>query len=455
MSFRTLNLLTVWALPALAVGCASGPTQEDLRRAHAEELRQQQKSHDETLAGVQRQLEVARDDVRMLRNTLERHEKELIAARSTSKQHKLSLEVALTVVRRKEQELETLKKRADTPQTAQEAAQLLLASRREIKTLRDEIARLHAGKPRANRNAGPAPIVTVADLDFDKPVGAVDGVPITRREFVEYIYRDMGAPKLLDLYINRRLLLAEAKRRQLKVTDVDVELWVARRATEQERQAGGSKKLGAKLTEMGFTRDAWLARLKFQARPSILLKRLVDLNRRSSAGEKVFTRRIQAAYHEAYSEQVLARHIYIKADPKASPARHRAAERRASLAHKQVARGIAFEKVAKLYSDDPKSRGMGGLLGKFDRQKFANLPQLNNAFFTLPKGKVSAPIRSRVGYHVVLVEERFPPAKQLTPRVRAQLAKRLRSEPPGQLEVELLLRKLRTRARINSRLTFD
>ena len=98
---------------------------------------------------------------------------------------------------------------------------------------------------------------------------------------------------------------------------------------------------------------------------------------------------------------------------------------------------------------------MGGLLGKFDRNKFAALPQLNNAFFTLPKGKVSAPIRSRVGYHVVLVEERFPPAKQLTPRVRDRLGKRLRSEPPGQLEVELLLRKLRTRARINSRLTFD
>ena len=61
----------------------------------------------------------------------------------------------------------------------------------------------------------------------------------------------------------------------------------------------------------------------------------------------------------------------------------------------------------------------------------------------------------KVGYHIVLVDRRLRPAKTLTPKVRQRLVERIRDEPPARGEVQVLLRKLRKRARLETTLTFD
>ncbi|HBP19100.1 MAG TPA: hypothetical protein DEA08_15100 [Planctomycetes bacterium] len=283
----------------------------------------------------------------------------------------------------------------------------------------------------------------------------MDGDPISRREFIEFLYRDLGAPELLDLFVNRYLVVREARRRKIEIAPVDLELWVTKRILLHTRQAGGEEQMEEKLREKGFTRAAWEARLRYQAEPALMLKRMVELNRRTPEGQEAFTKRVRSAYDERFTQRVMARHVVVACREDASPATERAAFKKAKAAKSQLDSGVAFDKVARYYSDDKESRKVGGIIGTFDRHRYEILPRLNSAFFTLPVGQVHGPIRSRVGFHVIQVDKRLPPEKPFDERTRRELIAKLEREDPAREEIDALVRKLRSRAKIETALVFD
>lgn len=63
---------------------------------------------------------------------------------------------------------------------------------------------------------------------------------------------------------------------------------------------------------------------------------------------------------------------------------------------------ISFEDAAVKYSNCP-SNMKGGDLGTFERGKM--VPEFEEAAFALPIGKVSAPVKTQFGYHLIKVEE--------------------------------------------------
>jgi foldase protein PrsA len=65
-----------------------------------------------------------------------------------------------------------------------------------------------------------------------------------------------------------------------------------------------------------------------------------------------------------------------------------------------------FASLAQQYSIDPGSKAKGGSLGCFRRGQMVQA--FDNAAFTLPIGKVSQPVRSPFGYHIILVTSRTP-----------------------------------------------
>ena len=67
----------------------------------------------------------------------------------------------------------------------------------------------------------------------------------------------------------------------------------------------------------------------------------------------------------------------------------------------------AFSREAALHSVDEESRTDGGIVGRRLRQGVCTLPELDRASFCSPLGRVSGPLQSSVGYHLVLVEERI------------------------------------------------
>lgn len=454
------------ALPivaSLAIGCATSGRDSPREVAgdpHAECDAAQARlisQHTEAAERLKTDARAALDEAGLLRRELERVQNEVRASRERASAQEAAIEAALASIRAKEEELASLRDGAPAGNSdaVDAAASLLLQKQRQIEALQLELAR--AKNPDAAVDAPPPGQggVVLASVDLEVPVATVDGEPITRRDFVEFLYRDLATPALLELYVNRHLIVREARRRELTVSDLDCVMWVEEQLLQQIGQAETPARFDAKIAEQGFDRKAWEARLRYQSRPMLLLQRLVALERTTPEGRAAFEERLREEYTKTYSERVRAGHIFIAAGRGATPELLAAAEEKARAAADQVRRGVPFGDVARRASDDPDTKFIGGTLGTFDRSRFARTPELNTALFTLEVGRVSAPIRSALGFHVVLVEERTPAARPFDDAVRRELTGKLSKEPPASSELEALVARLRARVNVTRTLTFD
>ncbi|WP_244833979.1 peptidylprolyl isomerase [Clostridium sp. BJN0001] len=88
-------------------------------------------------------------------------------------------------------------------------------------------------------------------------------------------------------------------------------------------------------------------------------------------------------------EQVSAKHILVDSEEKASSIK------------KEIDEGLSFEDAAKKYSSCP-SKEQGGRLGYFSRGMM--VPEFEDAAFKLEIGKISDPVKTQFGYHLIVVE---------------------------------------------------
>lgn len=106
-------------------------------------------------------------------------------------------------------------------------------------------------------------------------------------------------------------------------------------------------------------------------------------------------------------EEVRARHILVKTEDEAKKVEER------------LAKGEDFAKIANEVSQDPGSGKQGGDLGFFGRGQM--VPQFEEAAFKLEPGKVSAPIKTQFGFHIIKLEEKrtrpVPPFDQVRPQI--------------------------------------
>jgi foldase protein PrsA len=93
--------------------------------------------------------------------------------------------------------------------------------------------------------------------------------------------------------------------------------------------------------------------------------------------------------------------------------------------------GKDFAAEAKQYSTDPGSRDKGGELGWF--RKGAMVPAFDAYAFSAPINKISEPIKSPFGYHIIQVEERKPAQKASLASTRDQIAQMLRQQQEAPL----------------------
>lgn len=79
------------------------------------------------------------------------------------------------------------------------------------------------------------------------------------------------------------------------------------------------------------------------------------------------------------------------------------AKKQISQAENDLKRGVDFEDVAKEYSQGESAK-IAGDLGWFSAREM--LPEIAQVVFSLETGKISSIIESRIGYHIIRVEER-------------------------------------------------
>jgi len=132
-------------------------------------------------------------------------------------------------------------------------------------------------------------------------------------------------------------------------------------------------------------------------------------------------------------EQVRARHILVP-DLKT-----------AQMVEAKLKAGGDFAALAKQYSADPASKDKGGELGFFGHGQMVQ--PFDAAAFSLPVGKISEPVKSPFGYHIIQVEEKKPALKATLAGSQVQIRQTLLQQAEQQ-QIQPFLQELRSKATI-------
>lgn len=122
--------------------------------------------------------------------------------------------------------------------------------------------------------------------------------------------------------------------------------------------------------------------------------------------EKSVTDQLVREAYDRLSKEISASHLLVSVAPDAAPKDTLAAyEKAMSLRRRITEGGEDFNAVARENSDDPSARGAsgnGGKLGYFTAMQMVY--PFESAAYVTPAGQVSAPVRTRFGYHLIKVD---------------------------------------------------
>lgn len=122
--------------------------------------------------------------------------------------------------------------------------------------------------------------------------------------------------------------------------------------------------------------------------------------------DKAVTNQLVKEAYERMKQEVNASHILINCDENALPKDTVAAYNKAMDIRKQLLKGENFDSLAVKYSNDPSAARNYGNLGWFTA--FQMIYAFETGAYLTEIGKISMPIRTRFGYHVIKVLGRRP-----------------------------------------------
>jgi len=280
----------------------------------------------------------------------------------------------------------------------------------------------------------PAGQVAATSELIERVIAVVDDQPILQSELeaqMVFALQSMNIPPsdstrvrqlrhdLLEQQIEQRVIYLEAQQEGLPVDEGDVDQLVDDAIARNRQEAGTEEAFQAQLRREGLTEEDLRARYREQARMEITVSRFIQREVRSQ--EDVTAAEVRAYYEEHRADLpqresgIHLQRIVFQVKPDAG-LYERAREQAADVAQ-QIARGsVSFADAARRWSDDPNGR-TGGDLQRVARGDFVD--RLGQAFedslFALTPGVVSRPLRSPLGYHLVLVQEKDPAGAWVRP----------------------------------------
>lgn len=215
--------------------------------------------------------------------------------------------------------------------------------------------------------------------------------------------------RVLDDLVRKRLIARELRRRQIVVSDTDIN---DRTEIELERILRQNRLTEAQAEEILKARGSSLAQFKRELREAVatylqtekLRDHVVGTLRPSDAELSAYLEKHREKYDEP--EQIRARHILIRVAEGASEAEVAKAKHQIEQIRQELEAGADFAELAKKYSQDPGSAQNGGDLGFFGRGQM--VPEFEESAFALAVGAISEPVRTIFGFHLIKVEEKKP-----------------------------------------------
>lgn len=205
----------------------------------------------------------------------------------------------------------------------------------------------------------------------DKTLFTIEGEPVTLSEF-KYIYEKNNREnasytkesleEYLDLYINFKLKVQRAK------------------------ELGLHEKESYKKELQGYRRQL--------ADSYVIDKEVID--------------QIVDDLYERKKHDLKVSHILVSLKRKSTTQAEKEAQEKVALIQKSIENGMSFEEAVKLYSEDKGSANNQGNIGYLTATLPDGYVELENAIYNTPIGKISAPIRTDLGYHLVTVTDKRP-----------------------------------------------
>lgn len=133
-----------------------------------------------------------------------------------------------------------------------------------------------------------------------------------------------------------------------------------------------------------------------------------------------------------------AAHIFVSAEAAAGAEARQKARARAEELHKQLQKAPgSFAELAKTRSEDPGSAANGGDLGYIDFGSMKDVPEFEAALYKLKPGEISAPVESRLGFHIIRLTAVRPGQSKSLEEVRPQIEQELRKQLAARRFAEL------------------
>jgi peptidyl-prolyl cis-trans isomerase C len=175
-------------------------------------------------------------------------------------------------------------------------------------------------------------------------------------------------------------------------------------------------------------RDDFKTRLAF-ARNRLLMDNLLAVEGKAATTDENMKKVYEDAAKQISGEQeVHARHILVET------------EDQAKKVEADLKKGADFAELAKKESKDPGASD-GGDLGFFTKDQM--VPEFSAAAFALEPGKISDPVKTQFGWHVIKVEEKrtrkAPDFEQVKPQIETYVVRKAQAD---------YVAKLRTAAKV-------
>ena len=199
--------------------------------------------------------------------------------------------------------------------------------------------------------------------------------------------------KAKEQAIGAKLLLDEAVRLKIEVTDAEI----AERVSQMATEAGGPEAFDRVLQKQRISRAALHESIRNG-------KRIDQLVARITAHVPAPTEEEARAFHEAHQDEFVSadravfRHILIK--PASASDADRAATRSKLLEMKaQIEQGRDLAELAAAYSECPSGKQTGGSLGWIAHGQ--TVPAFDQAAFPLKVGETSDVVETPLGFHLI------------------------------------------------------
>ena len=129
-----------------------------------------------------------------------------------------------------------------------------------------------------------------------------------------------------------------------------------------------------------------------------------QLSKNYTSDSKVTSALVKEGY-DRMQKEIKASHILLLVEENAAPEDTLKAYKKCIDIRQKALEGEDFGKLAKEFSEDPSAKENSGDLGYFT--SFRMVYAFETAAYNTPKGKISMPVRTRFGYHLIkVVDER-------------------------------------------------